>query len=109
MVLRILKKRINNERGFTLIELMVVLMILGILVSIAIPRFTNKIPEAQKVKTKADLTIIQNAVDLYYLDFGEYPTETSQLVEEGYLAKDPVKVNSEEHYTIDPDDGIVSE
>ncbi|MEL7568047.1 MAG: prepilin-type N-terminal cleavage/methylation domain-containing protein [Dehalobacterium sp.] len=107
-MLRLIRKTLNNERGFTLIELMMVLMILGILVSIAIPRFTGKISEAEDVKTQADIKIIQNAVDLYFLDYGAYPSATAQLVEEGYLRQDPVQVDGTSRYKINSTTGVVS-
>lgn len=107
MIRKMFRKILNNERGFTLIELMVVVVILGILASIVIPRFADKIPEAQAVKTQADIKIIQNAVDLYYLDEGEYPTDTSALVDEGYLHSNPFQVDGTSRYEID-DDGNVT-
>ena len=108
-MLKKIRKVLNNEQGFTLIELMIVVVILGILASIATPRFVNKVGDAKIVKTQADLTIIQNAVDLYFLDFDVYPDNTNQLVEAGYLHSDPVKVDSEDPYTIDSEDGSVSD
>lgn len=103
-----IRKYLNNERGFTLIELMVVVVILGILASITIPRFAHKVPEAKAVKTQADIKIIQTAVDLYFFDYGVYPTDTEQLVEEGYLKENPVKADGVSPYTINPADGTVN-
>lgn len=98
----------KNEQGFTLIELMIVVVILGILAGIAIPRFVSKVGDAEDVKTQADITIIQNAVDLYYLDFDDYPNDTNQLVEAGYLHSDPFQVNKTSRYEI-ANDGTVSQ
>ncbi|MGI6629229.1 MAG: competence type IV pilus major pilin ComGC [Bacillota bacterium] len=107
MVKKILKKIIKNERGFTLVELMVVVSILAILSSIAIPRFTGQKQKAEEMKTNADIAILQNAVDMYFFDHGVYPDDTSDLVSAGYLREDPVK-NDGDTYDIGPD-GIVTE
>jgi len=107
-LLKMIRKRVDNEGGFTLIELIVVLMILGILTSIVIPRFSNKIPEAQAVKTQADIRIIQTAVDLYFLDYGVYPTDIDQLVQKGFLKDNPKKVDGSSHYSINPANGTVN-
>ncbi|ATW23991.1 competence type IV pilus major pilin ComGC [Candidatus Formimonas warabiya] len=72
-MLQKIRKMIQNEKGFTLIELMVVVVILGILAAIAIPRFTDKSAQAEKAREAADIKIIQNAVDLYYFDNKAYP------------------------------------
>lgn len=94
------RKLLKNDKGFTLIELMIVVVILGILASIAIPRFNYKVMEAKDVKTQADIKIIQNAVDLFYLDFNDYPDSVSELVEEGYLHSEPLQVDGTSSYVI---------
>lgn len=63
----------NNQRGFSLIEIMVVVVILGILASIVVPKIINRPDEARIVKAKQDILAIQNAFDLYKLDNGVYP------------------------------------
>lgn len=64
----------KNQRGFSLIEIMVVVVILGILASIVVPKILNRPDEARAVKAKQDILSIQNAMDLYKLDNGVYPT-----------------------------------
>ena len=107
IIRKMLKRIIKNERGFTLVELMVVVTILAILASIAIPRFSDQKQKAEEMKTKADITILQNAVDMFYFDHGVYPDETSDLVSAGYLRENPVK-NNGDTYDIGQD-GIVTE
>ena len=71
---------INRQKGFSLIEIMVVVVILGILVSIVAPKLMSRPDEARKVKAKHDVLAIQNALDLYKLDNGFYPSTDQGLV-----------------------------
>src|ERR1700754_4146610 len=70
----------NAQRGFSLIEIMVVVVILGILASIVVPKIINRPDEARIVKAKQDILAIQNALDLYKLDNGSYPSTDQGLV-----------------------------
>ena len=62
------------QRGFTLIEVMVVVVILAILAAIVVPRIMRRPDEAKIVKEKQDVMVIENAMDLYKLDNGFYPS-----------------------------------
>lgn len=62
------------SRGFTLIEVMVVVVILGILAAIVVPRVINRPEQARIVRAKQDVSSIDNAMDLYKLDNGYYPS-----------------------------------
>jgi general secretion pathway protein G len=68
-----------RERGFTLIEILVVVMILGLLISLAAPRIIGRTDEARVVKAKADMKAIEDALNLYRLDSGIYPTTDQGL------------------------------
>ncbi len=61
------------QKGFSLIEIMVVVVILGTLASIVVPKIISRPDEARVVKAKQDVLAIQNALDLYKLDNGFYP------------------------------------
>ena len=61
-----MKKRTQGELGFTLIELIIVVVILGILAALAIPQFTTSTQDANESTLKADLAILRNSVNLYY-------------------------------------------
>ena len=65
--------------GFTLIEVMVVVVILGILASIIVPKIMDKPDEARIVKAKQDIRAIQSALELYKLDNFVYPTTDQGL------------------------------
>lgn len=70
----------NKNTGFSLIEIMVVVVILGILASIVVPKIISRPDEARVVKAKQDVLSIQNALDLYKLDNGFYPTTDQGLL-----------------------------
>jgi len=68
------------QKGFSLIEIMVVVVILGILASIVVPKIIHRPDEARVVKAKQDVLSIQNALDLYKLDNGFYPSTDQGLM-----------------------------
>lgn len=70
----------SKQSGFSLIEIMVVVVILGILASIVVPKIISRPDEARVVKAKQDVLAIQNALDLYKLDNGVYPSTDQGLV-----------------------------
>lgn len=63
----------KSKEGFTLIELMVVLAVLGILAAVAVPRFSDMTGKANLVKAKNELKQVQTALELYYAENNEYP------------------------------------
>lgn len=69
----------NKQQGFTLIEIMVVVVILGILAAIVVPKFMSRPEQARIVKVKQDILAIQSALDLYKLDNSIYPTTDQGL------------------------------
>ena len=77
MIKKIRNKR--GERGFTLIELMVVIVILGILAGLIIPRIMGRPDEARRAKARMQIESIDTALKLYRLDNGNYPTTEQGL------------------------------
>ena len=73
-----LKKKCNNW-GFTLIELMVVIVILGVLAGLIIPRIMGRPEEARRMKARIQMESIETALKLYRLDNGEYPSTEQGL------------------------------
>ena len=69
-----------KHRGFTLIEVLVVVAILGILAAIVVPRIMDRPDEAKRVAAKADIGAIVQALKLYRLDNGTYPSTDQGLM-----------------------------
>ena len=69
----------RNERGFTLIELMVVIVILGILAGLIIPRIMGRPDEARSAKARMQIESLETALKLYRLDNGNYPNTEQGL------------------------------
>jgi general secretion pathway protein G len=74
-----LKRLKKKPGGFTLIELMVVIVILGILAGLVLPRFMGRTEEAKKTKAKLQIENLEAALKLYKLDIGTYPTTEQGL------------------------------
>ncbi|CAI1926691.1 Pullulanase secretion protein pulG [Serratia quinivorans] len=64
----------NRQRGFTLLEIMVVIVILGVLASLTIPSLMGNKDRADRQKAVSDIVTLENALDMYKLDNGRYPT-----------------------------------
>lgn len=69
----------RKDKGFTLIELMVVIVIIGILATLLIPRIMERPEEARRIKAKMDIKTLESALKLYKLDNGNYPTTEQGL------------------------------
>jgi general secretion pathway protein G len=64
----------RSESGFTLIELMVVILIIGLLATIVVQNLRGATDKAKRIKAEADISSFKTALDRYYLDNGSYPT-----------------------------------
>lgn len=69
----------RQQRGFTLIEIMVVVVILGVLAAVIIPRFLSRPDEAKVTKAKVDMKSLEEALGLFKLDNGFYPSTEQGL------------------------------
>ena len=69
----------NDNRGFTLIELMVVIVILGILAGLIVPRIMGRPDEARQLKAKVQIESLETTLKLYKLDNGSYPSTEQGL------------------------------
>lgn len=80
---KLFKKRMKNQKGFTLVELMVVVVIIGILVAIAVPVYNDITTTAKEKACEANKRTIQGAVSMYYAKHGDYPKDVGVLAGEG--------------------------
>ncbi|MBN2852261.1 MAG: prepilin-type N-terminal cleavage/methylation domain-containing protein [Clostridia bacterium] len=80
----------KNQKGFTLVELMVVVAILGVLVAIAIPVYNNVTNNAKIAACKASVRTINGAIEVYHAATGSYPTDIATDLVPGYLKELPV-------------------
>lgn len=69
----------KGQRGFSLIELMIVIVILGLLASMLVPKIMDRPNEARVTKAKMDMKALDSALKLYKLDTGRYPTTEQGL------------------------------
>jgi general secretion pathway protein G len=76
---RLNHRQVRGERGFTLIEVMVVIVILSILAAIIVPRIMDRPDKARMVKAQADIRALESALNLYRLDNHNYPTTDEGL------------------------------
>jgi general secretion pathway protein G len=65
---------IKNKRGFTLIEMLIVMVILGLLAALVAPRMFGKVEKSRQKTAKAQISLFETALDTYRLDVGKYPT-----------------------------------
>ncbi|NOZ13384.1 MAG: prepilin-type N-terminal cleavage/methylation domain-containing protein [Acidobacteria bacterium] len=80
----------TGNSGFTVIELMVVLTIIGILSAIGVNYHRKAIIQTKEAVLKEDLFQMRDAIEQYYADKSKYPQDLQTLVDEGYLRKIPV-------------------
>ena len=74
-----MKEKPHRHAGFTLIELMIVLFILGLLAALVAPRLMGRVGKAKQKTAQAQIQMLATALDLYHLDVGRYPTDEEGL------------------------------
>lgn len=80
----------RNGRGFTLIELIVVMTIVALLVTIALPRYFTHLDRSKEAVLRSDLATMRDALDKHFADRGRYPERLEELAERRYLRAIPV-------------------
>jgi general secretion pathway protein G len=72
-------RRYVRTRGFTLLEIMVVVIIIGLLAAVIVPTVMNRVDDAKVTKTKEDIRSLETALTMYYMDISKYPTNDQGL------------------------------
>lgn len=97
----------GKRRGFTLIELLVVMAIIGLLVSLAAPRYFNSVDRSREAVLRSNLATMRDAIDKYHGDRGKYPDTLEDLVGKGYLRalpRDPITDSAATWVVVPPAD-----
>ena len=102
-----LKRLLSTRCGFTLIELMIVVSIIGILAAIAAPNYQWGIIKAREAVLREDLYTMRSTIDQFYADQGKYPDSLQDMVENKNkylrdLPKDPFTKSSDTWVTLPP-------
>ena len=88
--MRIHSERFGKQRAFTLIEMLVVMAVLGLLLSIAAPRYVEHVDRARESVLKQNLASLRDAIDKFYADRARYPADLQELVQQRYLRQMPL-------------------
>jgi general secretion pathway protein G len=105
----------RRRRGFTLLELLVVMAIIATLLTIAMPRYFRSLQRSREAVLRQDLTTLRESIDRFYGDTGRYPQTLAALVEKRYLRSipvDPIARSADKWVVVssdDPDDGGVKD
>ena len=86
----LMARRAHGDRGWTLIEMLVVLSLIMILVSLAMNQYKTSIKTAEEATLRSNLYRMRDAIDQYYADKGNYPASIQQMVTDGYLRAIPM-------------------
>jgi len=80
---------VRRGGGFTLIELLVVMTIIGVLLTIAVPRYFRTVERSKETVLRRDLSVIRESIDRYFGDIGQYPDALAALVDKHYIRSVP--------------------
>lgn len=76
--------------GFTLIELLIVMAVIAVLLTLAMPNFFNSVDKSKEAALQHDLSVMRDSIDKFYGDTGKYPDSLQELVSKRYLKEIPI-------------------
>lgn len=79
-----------GRRGFTLIEMLVVMAVIALLMSIALPRYFGSLEKSKEVALKENLQVMRTGIDRFHTDKGRFPNDLGELVSEKYFRTVPI-------------------
>ena len=85
----LMSKRLRSWRGFTMIELLIVVSLIVILATMGMTQYRPSVIHSREAVLKEDLFRMRDAIDQYYADKGQYPSTLDSLVSDGYMRKIP--------------------
>lgn len=99
-----LRARLAATRGFTLMEMLIVMSLIVLLASVGLVSYKSSMQRGREAVLKEDLFRMRDAIDQYYVDKGKYPADLTELVSNGYLRAVPVDpmTNSAESWQLVP-------
>ena len=100
----------KGDAGFTLVELMIVMAIIGILAVIAVPSYVTAVKHSREAVLKEDLFVLRGAIDSYTMDKQKAPQALDDLVQEGYIKviPDDPMTHSNTTWVVDTGDSVHS-
>jgi general secretion pathway protein G len=93
----------RGARGFTLVELLIVISLISILAAMGLVQYKNSVVSSREAVLRTDLFRMRDAIDQYYADKGKYPSALDSLVSDGYMRKvpeDPLTKSSDTWQTV---------
>lgn len=98
----------KNNRGFTLIEMLIVLLVITVLIVLIIPNLSGRTEHIHSKGCEALRATVQAQVDAYHLENSRYPTNLSSLVTEGYLSEEQTSCQNNEQLVYNSTTGQVT-
>ncbi|AJC96115.1 prepilin-type N-terminal cleavage/methylation domain-containing protein [Staphylococcus hyicus] len=99
---------LKNKKGFTLIEMLLVLLIISVLLILIIPNIAKQSEHIQKTGCAAQLKLVDSQIEAYTLKYNRKPTSIDELIQEGYIKDNQKNCKSGETITIRGGEAVVS-
>jgi general secretion pathway protein G len=105
-----MRRNRKNDAGFTLMELMIVMVIIGILATLAVPSFIGAVKSAREAVLREDLHVMRAAIDSYTMDKQKAPQALDDLIQSGYLREVPADpmTHTKDSWVTDTTDSLSS-